>query len=204
MRNSLPGRARAKRWQHLLNTFPDLSEMRVIDLGGTPHSWRLAPVKPCSVTTINLHEFHSDDKRIEAVKGDACELPAIFRSEKFDLVYSNSLVEHVGGHANRLRLADSIHSLADRHWVQTPYRYFPIEPHWVFPGFQWLPYEVRVQISLRWHAGHVKTHSRTDAESLVDEIELIGISQMRNYFPNSTIWYERFLGLVKSLVAIKE
>lgn len=192
-----------KRWKHLLETFPDLNEMRVIDLGGTPGSWQLAPVMPESVTTVNLQGFTSQDSRISAVAGDACDLPESLRREKFDLVYSNSLLEHVGGHVQREKLAENVDVLASRHWVQTPYRYFPIEPHWVFPAFQWLPYEARVQVSLRWHAGHVKTYNRTEAENTVDEIDLIGISQMRHYFPNSTIWYERFGGLVKSLVAIK-
>lgn len=124
-------------------------------------------------------------------------------TDHFDLVFSNSLLEHVGGHPQRQKMADNIHRLADRHWVQTPYRYFPIEPHWVFPGFQWLPYEAQVQISLRWNRGHVRTYSRDEAEDIVDEIDLVGISQMRRYFPSSTIWYERFAGLVKSLVAIR-
>ena len=202
-RRSLAGRARAKRWQHLLDTFPAFPEMRVLDLGGTPESWKLAPIMPKAVTTVNLETLESDSPSITSVAGDACNLPASVATDHFDLVFSNSLLEHVGGHLQRQQLADNVHSLADRHWVQTPYRYFPIEPHWVFPGFQWLPYEARVQISLRWNRGHVRTHSRDEAEDIVDEIDLVGISQMRRYFPSSTIWYERFAGLVKSLVAIK-
>jgi len=202
-RRSLAGRARQKRWQQLAETFPDFSEMRVLDLGGTPESWKLAPILPKAVTTVNLESFESDKPFVTPVAGDACNLPASVKSDHFDLVFSNSLLEHVGGHLQRQRLADTVHSLADRHWVQTPYRYFPIEPHWVFPGFQWLPYEARVQVSLRWHRGHIRTHSRDEAQDIVDEIDLLGISQMRRYFPSSSIWYERFAGLVKSLVAIR-
>lgn len=52
----------------------------------------------------------------------------------------NSPLEHVGGgHERRLRFAESVHALADRHRVQTPYRYFPIKPHWLAPGMQFLP-----------------------------------------------------------------
>lgn len=200
---SLAGRARTKRWQHVLDTFPEFSEMRVLDLGGTPQSWKLAPVMPMAVTTINLQTLQSDSPRVTPIPGDACNLPASVTTDHFDLVFSNSLLEHVGGHTQRQQLADNVHRLADRHWVQTPYRYFPIEPHWVFPGFQWLPYEARVQISLRWNQGHVRTHSRDQAEDIVNEIDLVGISQMRRYFPSSTIWCERFAGLVKSLVAIR-
>jgi hypothetical protein len=202
-RLSLAGWAREKRWQHLIETFPALSEMRVLDLGGTPQSWKFAPITPKAVTTVNLEVHESDDASVTAIAGDACNLPASVKADHFDLVFSNSLLEHVGGHLQRQQLADTVHGAADRHWVQTPYRYFPIEPHWVFPGFQWLPYEARVQVSLRWNRGHVRTHSRTEAQDIVDEIDLLGISQMRRYFPLSTIWYERFAGLVKSLVAIQ-
>ena len=31
--------------------------------------------------------------------------------------------------------------------MQTPYRYFPIEPHWLFPGMQFLPLPVRWSIA---------------------------------------------------------
>lgn len=202
-KRSLSGRARARRWQHLLQTFPELSEMRVLDLGGTPESWLAAPIRPKSVTTLNVSPAESRTPDIIAVQGDACDLPHSVASDRFDLVFSNSLLEHVGGHVRRQRLADNIHAVADRHWVQTPYRYFPIEPHWLFPGIQWLPYEARVQISMHWNRGHVRTYTRQEAQEQVDEIELIGITQMRRYFPSSVIWYERFAGLVKSLVAIK-
>ena len=200
---SLSGRARALRWQRLIQTFPSLGEMRVLDLGGTPHAWRLAPVMPESVVTVNLQQFESGIPNVTAVTGDACDLPASVAADRFDLVFSNSLLEHVGGHVQRQKLAENIHNCADRHWIQTPYRYFPVEPHWVFPGFQWLPYEARVRVSMHWNRGHIRTFTRGEAEKSVDEVELIGISQMRGYFPSSQIWYERFLGLIKSLVAIR-
>ena len=200
---SLSGRARARRWQHLSETFPSFSEMRVLDLGGTPKSWLFAPVLPKSVTTVNLLPLESTAVGITAIRGDACDLPRAVQGDRFDLVFSNSLLEHLGGHVRRQQFVANVHGLADRHWVQTPYRYFPVEPHWLFPGMQWLPYAARVQISMRWNRGHIRTYTCADAQEQVDEIDLIGISQMRRYFPSSVIWYERFAGLVKSLVAIR-
>jgi hypothetical protein len=200
---SLSGRARARRWARFREVFPEIADMRVLDLGGTPMSWRLAPVRPAALTVVNLASLDSDDPALTVVRANACELPDGLRREKFDLVYSNSLLEHVGGHVQRQRLVDNVHDCADRHWVQTPYRYFPIEPHWLFPGFQWLPYSVRILLSQKWNHGNVKTRTRAEAEVQVNEIDLVGIAQMRMYFPDSTIWYERFAGLVKSLVAIR-
>jgi hypothetical protein len=200
---SLSGRARARRWARFSEVFPEISDMRVLDLGGTPMSWRLAPVHPAALTVVNLMPLESEDPAVTLVRANACELPDGLRREKFDLVYSNSLLEHVGGHVQRQRLVDNVHHYADRHWVQTPYRYFPVEPHWLFPGFQWLPYSARIMVSQKWNRGHIKTYTRAEAEAQVNEIDLVGIAQMRMYFPNSTIWYERFAGLVKSLVAIR-
>ncbi|MBR7191554.1 class I SAM-dependent methyltransferase [Gordonia sp. SCSIO 19800] len=199
---SLSARSRRGRWNKFLEEFGDISKMRIIDLGGTPDFWRNVEEKPAHVTVVNLRDAESST-RIRAVKGDACNPPPDLLGENFDLAISNSLLEHVGGHAQRARLADVIHQCASRHWVQTPYRYFPIEPHWMAPGFQFLPFEARVRLSQRWKIGHIRTQDRKTAIERVNEIELIGISQMTDYFPNSEIWREKSLSLTKSIVAIQ-
>ncbi|WP_157597435.1 class I SAM-dependent methyltransferase [Streptacidiphilus rugosus] len=200
---SLAHAARARRWSELLRCFPDLAEMRVLDLGGTPDSWRPAPVRPAQVVTVNLdpRHLHHAEPGVSALVADACALPASLTAERFDLVYSNSLMEHVGGHSRRARFAEAVHCLAAHHWVQTPYRYFPVEPHWVFPGMQFLPFRARVAISQRWPHGHIAPGDRARALRDVAEVELLSATEMRHYFPASQIWFERFAGLPKSLVA---
>ena len=69
------GRAR---WRYFAERFPAISEMRVIDLGGTPASWRLAPVMPMELTIINLSPLTSDEEQVNTVQADACDLPAVF------------------------------------------------------------------------------------------------------------------------------
>jgi hypothetical protein len=72
----------------------------------------------------------SDDDRILPVTGDACQaadaLAKAGVDTSFELVFSNPLIEHVGGHARRSKLARQVHQLAPPHWVQTPYPYFPL------------------------------------------------------------------------------
>lgn len=176
--------------------------MHVLDLGGTPAFWESAPVKPEHVTLVNVSSFPSSPS-ITALQGDACAPPASVVSTEFDLVVSNSLIEHVGGHAQRTRLAHVIRDAAPRHWVQTPYRYFPIEPHWLFPGLQFLPFAARVEITTHWKLGHRFTSNRQEAIDSVHEVDLLGLCQMSDYFPDSIIWRERFGGLIKSMVAIR-
>lgn len=203
---SLAHRARTKRWAELLRRFPALGDMRVLDLGGVPQSWRLAPVRPAQVVTVNLDPaiMSAEEPGVTAVVGDACALPEKLRAERFDLVYSNSLLEHVGGHAKRLRLAETVRMMSERHWTQTPYRYFPIEPHWIFPGFQFLPMRARAEVSRRWPFGHIRSTGLEPAVDDVAWVELLGITEMRRYFPDSEIWPERIAGLPKSLVAVRQ
>lgn len=177
--------------------------MHVLDLGGTPGFWESVPVKPQHVTLVNLSSFPNSES-ITAIQGDACAPPPGVAGTQFDLVVSNSLIEHVGGHAQRARLAQLIRGSAPRHWVQTPYRYFPVEPHWLFPGMQFLPFAARVEITTRWKLGHRHTIDRQRAVDSVHEVDLLGLTQMADYFPDSVIWREKFAGLIKSIVAIRQ
>lgn len=197
---SVSGRARARRWNYFTETFPDLADMSVLDLGGTPSFWVNASVRPASVRCVNLDPDHqSIDSWLEYVVGDAC----VTQPGTYDLVVSNSLIEHVGGHERRLRFAEVVEAASTRHWVQTPYRYFPVEPHWVFPGFQFLPIPVARRVSERWKVGHIRSE-RSTSWADVAWVELLSITDMRGYFPNSDVWLERWAGLPKSLVAIKK
>jgi len=190
---SIAARARQKRWQRLLREFPDLTEMNVVDLGGRPRAWRAAPVQPKHVLCVNVEGLEGDG-RIECIRGDACTIDGI---GTFDLVYSNSTIEHVGGHFRCHQFADTTRRLASKYWVQTPYRYFPIEPHYVFPLVQHLPPPLRGRIGQMWSPSWV----RNDPEDVLS-IELLSKTALKLYFPEATIISERVVGVPKSLVAI--
>ena len=177
-----------------------IDQMRILDLGGTPSHWTSAPLRPASVVVLNILPETSDVDWITTVQGDACAPPAMITSEQFDLVYSNSVIEHVGGHARRCEFAETVLSLAPHHWVQTPYRYFPIEPHWIFPGLQFLPPKARAAMVPRWPLSPARPTGR-DALTGVLEVELLTRTEMAYYFPSSKILGEHFLSLTKSLIA---
>lgn len=200
--DSLSARFRSRRWDTFSDRFPDLEQMTVLDLGGTPTYWQSAPRQPSSVTVVNLRHYDSTPANVKSFVGDACSPPKEALDDTFDLVVSNSLIEHVGGHVQRQKMADVVHGAAPRHWVQTPYRYFPIEPHWIFPGLQFMPFAARVRVTKRWKLGHRHTREDDVAVASVHEVDLIGARQMRSYFPDSTIVWETFAGLRKSMTAI--
>lgn len=197
-------RWRARRWQWLAATFPDLAQMSVLDLGGRVGTWLQAPVRPKFVHVVNLEPAPPQQPPWMAVDhADACALPARILRRRYDLVFSNSVIEHVGGHERRLRFAEAVRSLADAYWVQTPYRYFPVEPHLLAPLTQFLPVAARAAATYRWPLAHTRPRSRTEALDSVLWTELLDRTQLRHYFPDATVRAERFLGLTKSLVAVK-
>ena len=150
--DSLGGRRREERARWLAETFPDL------DPDVRPRPWRTRPYLAACIGTAQArpcgqHATAAEPGIPEWAEfdiGDACDLPAHIAKRRYDLVFANSVIEHVGGHERRERFADSVHQLSDAHWVQTPYRYFPIEPHWMVPGMQFMPSTVRAELARRW------------------------------------------------------
>lgn len=197
--DSVSARLRSRRWKLFRASFPELDEMHVLDLGGSPQFWRPLVDHPATVTTVNLTASEADEQWITHVVADAC---CDMGLGEFDLVFSNSLIEHVGGHYRRQQLAHLIASSGRCYWVQTPYRYFPVEPHFVVPAMQFMPLNIRTAIASRWHAGPQR-RSTIDAEQMVQSIELIGIRQLHGYFRDGQIIVERVAGLPKSIVALR-
>lgn len=200
---SVGERLRQRRLGRMAEAFPGLAGMRVLDLGGRVETWQRSPVRPAAVDILNFEDHLPEAPEwIRHVQGDACDPPSSL-ADRYDLVFSNSVIEHVGGHERRRQFAATVHRLADRHWVQTPYRYFPIEPHYLAPGFQFLPVGVRARALTHWRLAYHRYGDYDDALRAVLGTELLGRAEMGLLFPGSRIVPERVAGLTKSLAAVK-
>ena len=76
-------------------------------------------------------------RRIEYVQGDACALP--FADGEFDVVFSNAVIEHVGGRERQRRFVSEAIRVGRRVFMTTPNRRFPVEVHTRLPFVHWLP-----------------------------------------------------------------
>jgi chorismate-pyruvate lyase len=88
------------------------------------------------------------------------------------------------------------------HFVQTPNRYFMIEPHFLLPWFQFLPRTLQRLILTRTSLSRrFRRISEHEATVLIDEIRLLTKREFRSLFPQSQIYAERLLGMTKSYTA---
>ena len=117
-------------------------ETRDTDHGscGTLNFFEEAYPWPERITALGQHEgttFSARYPRITYVQGTAIELP--FEDGAFDIVYSNAVIEHVGGEAEQRRFIAEALRVAPRVFVTTPNRWFPVEVHTRLPLVHWLP-----------------------------------------------------------------
>lgn len=210
--NSLAMKMRRARARHVTGLIEQIAaetgRCRILDLGGEPDYWRLfdrALLERCGVhiTLVNPQAFEVADPMFEAVEGDACALEA-YRDDAFDLVHSNSVVEHVGDWPRMEAFAREARRLAPRYYVQTPYFWFPIEPHFSAPFFHWRSEQSRARALMRKRHGFAERAPDVGAAMRdVQHARLLDKTQFRFLFPDARHLDERFAGLTKSLIAIR-
>lgn len=177
---------------------------RVLDIGGTPDNWQLSPVMP-KLVLLNMPRARADlAGAAHWVAGDGRALP--FRDAAFDVVFSNSVIEHVGDADSQERFAREVARVGRTYWVQTPNRWFPIEQHLLTPIVHWLPKNWQravVRYGTVWSAVTRPTPDRRDFyhEHFLRDIRLLSRPELAKLFPGAHIIRERVLGWTKSLIA---
>jgi SAM-dependent methyltransferase len=186
-----------KEWLHS----PNSECLRVLDLGGSHELWEFVE-QPLAITILNLPGVNSEQKpsnrhRLTYVEGDGCDMGA-FDDQSFDLVFTNSVIEHVGDENKQEAFAREVRRLARRYWVQTPSKYFPIEAHSGMPFWWFYPTSWRRQLIERWRK---KLPAWTE---YIEGTRVLERQRLKQLFPEATLKTEWILGLPKSYVLYTE
>lgn len=193
---------RSKRMKNFLQRFELTAETRVLDIGGSLFNWLLIPNRP-QLVVLNLSI--SRDKRLKNVTwlvADGCYLP--FKDSVFDVVYSNSVIEHLENVQNQRLFAAECRRVGLRYYVQTPNKWFPIDPHLIAPFIHWLPWWIQKRLLRNFTVrGWITRPTEQESDDFLRGIRLLGPKELRHLFPDSEIWNERVLGFSKSLIAVK-
>ena len=186
-------------------TFAVTNETRILDVGGTPFNWSLLNVHP-RVTIVNMPRAREAfDAQFRSVFADGRALP--FSDRSFDIVFSNSVIEHVGDPESQRHFASEIARVGRSYWVQTPNRRFPVEPHLLTPFLHFLPARWQRRIARKftvWAMIERPTPDRWEfyIEHYLRDIRLLDAADLRRLFPGAKVVHERLGGLTKSLIAV--
>jgi SAM-dependent methyltransferase len=186
-------RSRERKLQLFRELFQPGPETTVVDVGVTNapfgggstdnffealYPW---PARVTAVGNTELDRFAAAFPHVRAVRADGRSLP--FADAEFDLGFSNAVVEHVaGGRDGQRRFVHELCRVAQRVFVTTPNRFFPLEVHTLLPFAHWLP------SALRARALH--------ARGFDDVLDPLGPRDLASLFPYSVRVINRGMTLI--------
>lgn len=199
---------RKKRFSKFLSYISPTHNDRILDIGGLPETWTTHQPLAKEVNLINIYQIEFEPKdypkhNIKILIGNGCDLE--MPDQSYDIVYSNSVIEHVGTWSNQVKFAAEARRVGKFLWIQTPAKEFFLEPHYIAPFIHWLPKSLRKRL-IRFFTiwGFLNKPSKREIEQSVNEIRLLSYSEMQKVFPDCEILKERFLLIfVKSYIAFR-
>lgn len=190
---------------------------RLIDLGGTVkfwENWGLAKQPLVDVTLVNNHDLdknHANDPitlpNIRRLNADVLTLSAADFAQ-YDVIFSNSLIEHLPGRELQRQLAQAIIDSGRPYFLQTPNKRSPLDPHFprpYVPFFAAYPRPVQARL-LSWSAlgSSCAAPSYDAALARLQNYFPLTARDVRQLFPQARIVMERPLGVPMSIIAMSE
>lgn len=192
---------RLRTFARVMGLSPDAT---VLDVGGAAFDWKLSEgllgYRP-RVTILNI-ERPVATEGLPWIVANGMELP--FSDQSFDIVYTNSVIEHLYNAQNQRKFACEVARVGKRYFVQTPNRGFPVEPHYLTPFIHYFPPRIQLKLLRNFTVwGLMSRPSTRLCQRNIDEIQLLDEPEMQRLFPDAQIFHERICGLTKSLIAIQ-
>jgi SAM-dependent methyltransferase len=151
------------------------------------------------VVLLNTFEQATKSPFVSVI-ADARDLSQ-YSEDQFDLVFSNSVIGHVGGFDDQLRMAREVMRVGKHFFLQTPNHGFPIDWRTLVPFFHFLPVNAQAWCFERFSVGKYRqTRDRNEAFHLAARVRNIRRGDIDTLFPNANIEVERVLGLTKSFM----
>jgi hypothetical protein len=198
---------RRKRMQLFLKKFTLTPETTILDVGGFHNFWKESGIT-AKVTILRLEgpEKLPPDcpPNFTSIQGNGCDLKE-HADKSFDIVFSNSVIEHVGDFEPQMRFAKETARVGKSYWVQTPAVEFPIEPHLLVPFYHFMPRALQERC-FRFTTWGLLRPDRATLQEYHDHARayLLSRRKLKIMFPDAEIMTERVLGWPKSYTVVRQ
>ncbi|MDQ3682078.1 MAG: class I SAM-dependent methyltransferase [Bacteroidota bacterium] len=210
-------KARKKRAKIFTSFFSLNENTKILDLGGGDGSLLATTldVKPAiciadidkDLLKVAKNTYGFDVMELD----ESGKIPCV--KNEFDIIFCNSVIEHVTidkkdiydiksdknfrtvAFERQRIFANEIRAKCDKYYVQTPYKYFPIESHSWLPGiFVLMPRRTQIKIIIFFNKFWPK--------KTWPDFNLLTEKEMKELFPEARIVREKSFLFTKSLIAI--
>jgi len=162
-----------------------------------PHKENISVV---NISTVHIEAIAKQYPEVDARVGDACNLP--WPDDYFDVVYSNAVIEHVGGYERQKKMASEVMRVGRKWFVTTPNRWYPFEFHMRLPFVTWLPFHVYMKFGrIIWY-NHVSKRYVFGRKR--DDFRLMTAHELEMCFSGSRIIKQRVTFMPETLIAVGE
>lgn len=197
-------RRRIQDFDRLVSTnFSKDQAIKILDVGGAEYFWNesaLLKRQNISIVLLNLEQKDILNPIFKSLVGNATAMDE-FEDKSFDIVFSNSVIEHLKIFENQKKMADEIKRVGRTYFVQTPNKFFPVESHYALPFAQFFPKNLLFFLLTKTKLSRLNRWRPEDAAQYLDEIKLLGATELLSLFPEANIYRETFVGLTKSVAA---
>src|ERR1700743_1972302 len=193
-------RFRAKRMAIFCKCFSIEPDTSILDMGGGIFNWTMILKRP-RLTILDVFEHQNKAEWATYIVGDGCKTE--FPSNAFDIVFSNSVIEHVGGQDRQKEFASECMRCGRGFFVQTPNKWFPVDTHTLLPFVHWLPQKIFRKF-LPFAPRFVFFKSDPGDMNDFANMRLLTKRDMESLFPGAEIIEEKFWGITKILISIKQ
>lgn len=176
-------------------------EPTILDVGGTVAYWKSFEFPPdVAPRIVLLNTYPQVGGELTSLIGDARDLSR-FSDQQFDVVFSNSVIGHVGGFSDQVSMANEVRRVGRNFFVQTPNHAFPIDWRTLVPFFHHLPASAQAWCFLHLRVGKYRRASSADeAWGWATRVRNLRRRELSQLFPAAAVLDERVFGFTKSFI----
>ena len=167
--------------------FQPTGDTRILDVGGSLYNWQTidcdARGSHCSTSASGVSSITRQlPPNVSLALGDGRQLGYADRS--FEICYSNSVIEHLSDYEGQQRFAAEVRRIGRGVWVQTPARWFFLEPHLVTPFIHYLPKSWQRRLLRNFTLwGWLQRPSPAQVDAFLSEVRLLTYREMKAPLP---------------------